>query len=52
MRRPVALGGTLDFGAGQNLTITKPIVATSGGLDGIGGDIFLTASGIMSFRNR
>ena len=44
-------GGTLDFEAGQNLTITKPIVATSGGLDGIGGDVFLTADGIMSLQD-
>ena len=44
-------GGTLDFEAGQNLTITKPILATSGGLDGIGGDIFLTASGITSLQD-
>ena len=45
-------GGTLDFEAAQNLSITKSVIAQSGAIDGIGGDFFLTAGGAYRCRCR
>lgn len=45
---PGGAGGAVNMFAGGNLSLAKPILSQSDGIDGLGGDIFLSAGGAAS----
>jgi hypothetical protein len=47
---PGGAGGGVDIFAGLDLTVSQSILSRSDGIDGLGGDIFLTAGGILQVK--